>query len=147
MCATERWALRSAQHVGATRRNCRSARPYSALVITRQPTSDERAFLDALLSRSFDGVEALRIQWADALVRSSCECGCGSLGFVFDGEVSPSAASSPLPVEGEILDDDGEVVGGIIVLLRDGVLDDVDVHSFTDGPLPFPTLASIRWSE
>ena len=108
---------------------------------------DERAFLDSVLSYSFDGVEALRSQWEHALVEPSCVCGCGSIGFVFDAEfqAAPSTASNPLPVEGEIVDASGEVVGGIIVLIRDGLLDDVDVHAFGQRPLPFPALASVRW--
>lgn len=98
-------------------------------------------------SHSFDGVEALREQWEHANVESSCACGCGSIGFVFDADfdATPSAAPNPLPVEGEIVDAKGEVVGGIIVLIRDGLLDDVDVHSFDDEPLPFPAPESVRW--
>ena len=113
----------------------------------RPPTDNERAFLDAVLGYSFDGVEALRNQWAHALVEPSCSCGCGSIGFVFDAEfeAAPSTACNPLPVEGEILDASDEAVGGIIVLLRDGVLDDVDVHSFGHEPLAFPPMAAIRW--
>ena len=85
-----------------------------------------------MLSHSFDGVEALRDQWAHASLEPSCECGCGSIGFVFDGDFlpAPSSARNPLPVEADVIDADGEVVGGVIVLLREGVLDDIDVHSF-----------------
>jgi hypothetical protein len=120
---------------------------HSALVTARPPTADERAFLDTVLRHSFDGVEALRSQWEHALVEPSCQCGCGSIGFVFNDliEVMPSTAPSPLPVEGEILDTNGEAVGGIIVLVRDGVLDDVDVHAFGDRPLAFPEIGTIRW--
>jgi len=116
-------------------------------VKARAPTPDERAFLDSVLGFSFDGAEALRSQWEGALVESSCACGCGSIGFVFgaDFQATPSTARNPLPVEGEIVDACGEVVGGIIVILRDGLLDDVDVHAFGERPLPFPALASVHW--
>lgn len=112
----------------------------------RPPTTDERAFVDAVLGHSFDGVEALRDQWAHALVEPSCECGCGSIGFVFnaDFQPTPSPAPNPLPVEGDVLDADGGVVGGIIVLVREGVLDDIDVHAFGEMPLPFPPMRSVR---
>lgn len=118
----------------------------SAVVTARAPTTDERAFVDAVLSHPFDGVEALRDQWAHALVEPSCECGCGSIGFVFDRDFQPtrSAARNPLPVEADVLGADGEVVGGVIVLVRDGVLDDIDVHAFGEMPLPFPAMASVR---
>lgn len=115
-------------------------------MITRQPTANERAFLDAVLSYSFDGVEALRDQWAHAQVEPSCECGCGSIGFVFDPDFEPtrSPAKSPLPIEADVLDANGDVVGGVIVLIRDGILDDVDVHAFGDRPLSFPPIALVR---
>lgn len=102
--------------------------------------------MDAVLSHSFDGGEALRDQWAHALVEPSCECGCGSIGFVFDGDFQPirSSARNPLPVEADVLDARGEVVGGVIVLVREGVLDDIDVHAFGEKPLPFPSMASLR---
>jgi hypothetical protein len=102
--------------------------------------------MDAVLGHTFDGVEALRDQWTHALVESSCECGCGSLGFVFDPEsgLKASVAPNPLPVKGDVLDVDGEVLGGIVVLVRDGMLDDIDVHSYGEKPLPFPPIASVR---
>lgn len=113
----------------------------------RPPTDDERAFLDAVLSHSFEGVEALRTQWAHSLVEPSCDCDCGSIGFVFDADfdATPSTARNPLPIEGEILNASGEAVGAIIVLVRNGVLDDVDVHAFGEQPLAFPGPATIRW--
>lgn len=119
----------------------------SALVASRLPSDDERAFIDTVLGHTFEGAEALRTQWAHALVESSCDCGCGSIRFVFDADFAPvaSTAGNPLPVEAEILDASGDAVGGIIVLVSDGVLDDVDVHAFGSGPLAFPTMATIRW--
>ncbi len=116
------------------------------LVTARAPTTDEREFIEAVLSRSFDGVEALRDQWPRAQVEPSCDCGCGSIGFVFDADFEPprSSARNPLPVEADVLDADGAVVGGVIVLVRDGVLADVDVHAFGERPLPFPRMTSVR---
>jgi hypothetical protein len=116
-------------------------------VSRRPPTNNERAFLDTLLSHQFEGVEALRSQWRHTHVESSCDCGCGSIGFVFEPDFEPtrSTASSPLPVEGEVVDADGDVVGGIIVLVRDGLLDDVDVHAYGQAPMAFPAPGSIRW--
>lgn len=120
---------------------------HAVSVATRQPTESERAFLDAVLAHSFDGVEALRQQWTHATVHSSCNCGCGSLGFTFDDqtELEPSPAPSPLPVHVDVVDEDGEIVGGIVVLLRDGFLDDVDVYSVADDPITFPPPEALRW--
>lgn len=102
--------------------------------------------MTAILSGAFEGAEALRDQWAHALVEPSCECGCGSIGFVFEGGFTPtpSVAPSPLPYEAEILDAGGAVVGGAIILLRDGLLDDVDVHAYGAAPLPFPSRSMLR---
>lgn len=113
----------------------------------RPPTEREQRFMDALLGHSFDGVESLRRQWEGALVESSCMCGCGSIGFVFGGSsaVAPGGARHPVPVEADIVDERDEIVGGVLVFVRDGVLDDIDVYSVMEDPQPFPDLASIRW--
>jgi hypothetical protein len=116
-------------------------------VEARPATETERKLLDGLLGHSFEGVEALRRQWKHALVRRSCSCGCGSIGFVFDdrSQLEPSTARNPLPVEAEVLDEQGTAVGGVIVLLRDAYLDDVDVHAYGREPLALPTLRAVRW--
>ena len=73
-------------------------------------------------------------QWAAAAVESSCDCGCGSIGFMFSADardsLRPPPAKSPLPVEAEVINVEGEAIGGVLVLLRDGWLDDVDVYSY-----------------
>lgn len=112
----------------------------------REMTPAERAVLDELLSRDFVGAAELRRQLASAMVESSCKCGCGSIGFVFADEsaVPRSTATNPVPVTVTILADDGSEAGGLVVLLRDGLLDDADVYSFSD-PLPWPETSRIRW--
>lgn len=113
----------------------------------RQMTTEERAVLTEMLSRDFVGAAELRRQLAIARVESSCMCGCGSIGFVFadDIAVPRSAAANPVPVNVTIVADDGSEVGGLVVLLRDGLLDDADVYSFFD-PLPWPEPACLRWN-
>lgn len=109
-------------------------------------TPAERAVLDELLGRDFAGAAELRLQLADAMVEPSCKCGCGSIGFVFSDEsaVPRSTAPNPVPVTATILAGDGTEVGGLVVLLRDGLLDDADVYSFFD-PLPWPDSTRLRW--
>ncbi len=112
----------------------------------REMTAAERAVLDELLSRDFVGAAELRRQLAIAMVESSCKCGCGSIGFVFanDSAVPRSASTNPVPVTVTILAEDGSEAGGLVVLLRDGLLDDADVYSFFD-PLPWPDVSCLRW--
>jgi hypothetical protein len=104
--------------------------------------------MDALLDHGFTGVDALREQWLQATVHSSCHCGCGSFGFdLCPGAGLPrSAADSPLPIHITVMDDSGEVVGGIAVLLQDGYLYDVDVYSFGEAPIAVPRLENVRWT-
>ncbi|MFN8019929.1 MAG: hypothetical protein U0Q03_00240 [Acidimicrobiales bacterium] len=102
--------------------------------------------MDELLSRDFVGAAELRRQLAIAMVESSCKCGCGSIGFVFanDSIVPRSPSTNPVPVTVTILAEDGSEAGGLVVLLRDGLLDDADVYSFFD-PLPWPDVSCLRW--
>ena len=112
----------------------------------REMTASERAVLDDLLSRDFVGAAELRHQLTIAMVESSCKCGCGSIGFVFadDSAVPRSAATNPVPVAVTIVADDGSEAGGLVVLLRDGLLDYADVYTFFD-PLPWPEPSCLRW--
>lgn len=112
----------------------------------RPMSPTERELLVALLDHEFEGVHALRSQLDVAQVASSCACGCGSIGFSFRGvDVDRSTATGRLPVEVEIVNSDGTVHGGVIVFVHDGLLGDVDVHSFGEGPLPMPALDHVRW--
>jgi hypothetical protein len=112
----------------------------------RLMTKAERDVLTEMLSRDFAGAAELRAQLAVALVESSCSCGCGSIGFVFDSgtEVPLSDAPNPVPVTATILAEDGSETGGLVLLVRDGLLSDADVYTYFE-PLPWPEMATIRW--
>lgn len=69
-----------------------------------------------------------------------CECGCGTSDFIFgDHSVNlpRSLSANPTPWSPEIVDGDGELVGGLILFLKDGLLQSLEVVSYLD-PLPLP---------
>ena len=60
-----------------------------------RPINDhERALVTAILAAPGDGFEALRVQLPAAKVVGGCECGCGTINFVFDD----GAADRPDPL-------------------------------------------------
>jgi hypothetical protein len=112
-----------------------------------RPLSDnERDVLGALLDQEAPGATELRDQLGQVEVVSNCNCGCGSIAFTPRSHRTDRSSSSALyPVEGEVLDDDGNLIGGVLLFVRDGRLNDVDVYSVTDRPLQMPDLAHVRW--
>lgn len=56
-----------------------------------------------------------------------------------------SSASSPVPVEGTVVDVDGGTIGGLLLCVADGRLSGLEVYSLVDGPLPMPLREHVRW--
>jgi len=110
-------------------------------------TDTETSLLRALLSQDFDGADDLRRQAANVRVVSSCDCGCGSLGFVGENQLRPprSSPAQLAPVQGTIVARYGEELGGLLLFVRDGLLDDFEVYSVGQHPLPMPASVYVRW--
>jgi hypothetical protein len=112
----------------------------------RRPlTRTERSLLDALLDHDFDGVAELRAQVAHATASSGCECGCGMIDLHVPAHLPASAAADRAPVEGAILDANGDPIGGLLLYVERGRLAGLEVHS-DDEPLPFPLAERVRWT-
>ncbi len=113
----------------------------------RPLSGGERLLLDGLLAHDFPGAPELREQVMLALAIPGCGCGCGTIDFVLDPgvEVPVSTAESPVPVEGDVLDGDGEVVGGLLLFLKAGRLGGLEVFSYGHGPLPLPDPDRVGW--
>lgn len=108
-------------------------------------SADERALLDGFLAHDFVGVGALREQAHHVTAKRGCECGCGTIEFVPDGTNVPrSEAANPVPVDGIVRDTKGDEVGGLILFVRDGILQSLEVYSHAD-PLPLPRLEQVAW--
>lgn len=112
--------------------------------MSRPLTPDERALLDGLLAHDFPGVEALRQQAPHATASPGCDCGCGTVDLDVPPSLPRSAAESPVPAEGSVVDASGEPVGGLLLFLDDGRLSSLEVHAYDD-PLPLPRLERVRW--
>lgn len=113
----------------------------------RPLTSAERRLLDALLAHDFPGVEQLRLQAHHITAYPSCKCGCGSIGFEHPDGVRPGPSGlGPLetPLNPIVVDSNGEDVGGLILFVRAGLLDDLEVYSFGPDPLALPDPTLIR---
>lgn len=109
-------------------------------------TEDESALLNALLSHDFPGVRELREQAQHVQAKRGCQCGCGTIDFVPDATPVPrSEAVSPAPVEGVVKNADGEDVGGLLLLVADGMLMSLEIYSYAPKPLPLPPLEQVTW--
>jgi hypothetical protein len=110
----------------------------------RETTASEEALLAAAVSGDWEGASELRSQLPGLLARSGCSCGCGGI------ELQPRQGSparttpSPAPREGIVLGATGEVAGGLLLFLRNGRLQSLEVYSYGD-PLPMPTPDRVRW--
>jgi hypothetical protein len=110
----------------------------------RPMTRKESALLAAFLGHDFPGAEALREQARDLLAIRGCVCGCGSISLIPQGERLPTASGHTVPVSGRVLDDDGDVVGGVVLWLEDGLLSLLEVH-WDDRPIPIPEVENVQW--
>jgi hypothetical protein len=108
----------------------------------RPLTTTERALLDALLDREFDGVAELRAQALRATASTGCECGCVTLDLHVPDDV-PVSATGGAPVEGTVVDAAGEPIGEVLLFVERGRLAGLEVHSL-DEPLPFSVPLRVR---
>jgi len=112
------------------------------------PLSDAtRSVLNAAFAYEFDGAAALR-EHVDWLFEApNCECGCGSLELTPTRDDLPrSSAESPLPLDADILDANGGIVGGLIFWLADGHVVHLEVSHYLDAPLPMPAVTCVRFA-
>lgn len=112
----------------------------------RVASENERKLLNALLAHEFDGADELRLQVGNVHARSGCTCGCGTIDLIVDRSAAPrSAADSPLGVEGEVADEAGNLIGGLLLFVEDGYLCSLEVYAYEDVALPLPSLSNVRW--
>jgi hypothetical protein len=93
--------------------------------------SDEIRVMDQLLSLDFPGASELRLQQAHARVVGRCQCGCATVDLAVDVSSAPPARGvpSPIPAEAEVVGEDEQPVGGVIVFLKDGYLSGLEIYS------------------
>ncbi len=108
----------------------------------RPLSANEQALVDALLAPEFPGVDPLREQAKALLARPGCTCGCGTIDLLPQGEPPRSAAQNPAPTEGRVLNAAGDEVGGLLLFIRDGLLESLEVYSYND-PLPLPRVDQV----
>ena len=113
-----------------------------------RPINDfERALVSGILASSGDGFEALRAQLPMARVVSGCECGCGTIDFVYDddaGDLPRSTAASPVDPSPGVTNESGDVIGSLILFVKDGLLSSLEIASWSD-PLPLPRFDHVVW--
>ncbi|MCP3882989.1 MAG: hypothetical protein GY701_32015 [Sulfitobacter sp.] len=115
--------------------------------VDRTPTRTERVVLEAWLDIPTKGAEVLRRQLNPELrVYSSCDCGCGSIGFVHPEGATPAPVADGLyPVEATVLDEAGQSIGGLLLFVRSGLLHDIDAFSTAEHSISIPPLERVRW--
>jgi hypothetical protein len=108
----------------------------------RRPTETEAACVSAVAMELGDLVEELE----GLRVRSGCRCGCGTLDLLPAGATEHGEEpASPAPMTIDVLDDEGEVAGGILLFLKGGHLSTIEIYSFDDRPLQLPSPERLRF--
>jgi hypothetical protein len=101
--------------------------------------------LGAILSQAdFAGRAALLDQVDTARVIGGCDCGCATVDLAVEGAPPSHAIAYPIPNDATVLDAQGEIVGGMLVFVRDGYLAQLEVYG-NDSPIsPFPSVDRLR---
>jgi hypothetical protein len=109
----------------------------------------ERATLRALLDHAdFPGRDELVEQVDSATVVGYCPCPCATVAL----DVSRSApraveSVSPIPNSADVLDDNDDVIGGVMIFTEDGYLSALEIYAWENPITPLPPLDRLRpWS-
>lgn len=97
-----------------------------------------------LSAEGLPDAEALRDRAATVRAQSSCNCGCGSIYLVGDRDPIDLDEPPVVIVEGDVITDDGEVIGGLLLFEYDGAPHNLEVYSVVDEPLQLPSLDHVR---
>ena len=119
--------------------------PMNSSASNRPLAEAEARTLAALLALDFLGADALRCQMDSARVVGQCPCGCATVYLEVDRKACPrSPASRPLPAEANVMDDDGNPIGGVIIFTQAGYLSSLELYSY-DAPIKaFPPLDHLQ---
>lgn len=100
----------------------------------RRPLTDnERTVLAKILSATFPGVDELRAQLASAQTDAPAD----APGFDIQVPATmarSSVSSNPIPVEAQVLDENKEYLGELLVWVTDGRLSSLEYAWITDEP-------------
>jgi len=95
----------------------------------RDLTSEERGVLDLLLTRRFQGRDALAAQAKTVQTTGlSCSCGCPSFALSPDRTLPSAEVAERMPTDAHGTDPDGNPVG-VLLFVDDGYLSEVEVYS------------------
>jgi hypothetical protein len=99
----------------------------------RSLTPEERALLDFLLQPAFVGRDELAAQAATVKTSGrSCTCGCPSFWLVPDTNLPPAPIVESPPVDAHGTPGGKDI--GVMLMVRDGYLYDVEIYDFDDKP-------------
>jgi len=88
--------------------------------------------------------DALRGRAATVRASSSCSCGCGSIYLVGDRDPTDLAAPPVVIVEGDVLAENGDVIGGLLLFAYEGAPHNLEVYAVVDEPLQLPSVDHAR---
>lgn len=109
-------------------------------------TTHEHEVLTDWLNHDSPHASGLRQQLQlGVLAESSCDCGCGSISLLLTNEASRHRVdiSGPYPIKALLTDPLNP--GGMILFLKDGLLDDIDVFSVGEQPAQFPSPGEVHF--
>lgn len=100
----------------------------------------EAAVLEWVLSQRFMDADRLRAQAASAVATGRCACGCASIHLAVTQTPGLAARTpSPVPAQPQIVGDDGQPVGGVLLFLQDGWLSYLEAYSYHEPIRRFPS--------
>ncbi|MGM9462936.1 hypothetical protein [Streptomyces murinus] len=91
--------------------------------------------LGAVLSTGEDPGLELSLQMRHLWVQTRCACGCGSADFSLDTAAvapAPALTGTRVAAEMELFSAGGEIVGEVLVFVKDGYLSRLEVCSWSD---------------